>query len=281
MRTFWKFLKLIFSCICLLGLIFFYAIFIEPHLLITEQIPISSDITASKTSQSLTIAQFSDTHLGFQYDLEDLEKAVAQINSAQPDIIVFTGDLIDHANSYDQIDEVSAVLAKLEAPLGKFAVYGNHDYGGGAKEHYQRILAESDFTLLINEVFTITLPNGKLICIGGLDEMMLGHPNIAAIENGFSPVAFNLLLLHEPDILDDFEKLPHVALAGHSHGGQVQIPFYGPLISTAYAEKYNDGLYLIGPSEKNMLYVNTGLGTTKLPMRFANPPAITFYQIEL
>ena len=281
MRLFFRLIKLLFTIICLLGLLFAYAIFIEPNWLTTEQVPVSSRYTASKTGGSLSIAQFSDTHLGFQYDLEDLEKAVSEINQAQPDIVVFTGDLIDHAKSYARIEEVGAVLAKIEAPLGKYAIYGNHDYGGGAEKHYQSIMAEGGFQLLVNETVPLTLPNGKLVTIGGLDEVMLGQPDPQAVEARFSPVGVNVLLLHEPDYVDQFNTLPNLAIAGHSHGGQVQLPFYGPLITTAYAERYNDGFYAVGPAQDTMLYVNTGLGTTKLPMRFANPPVITFYQLEL
>ena len=72
--------------------------------------------------------------------------------------------------------------------------------------------------------------------------------------------------------------MPQLAVAGHSHGGQIQLPFFGPLITTAYAEKYTDGAYPLGHT---LLYVNTGLGTTKLPMRFAVAPVITFYQVEI
>lgn len=278
MRTLFKMIKAIFTLLCLLGLVFAYAIFIEPRLLTTEQVEVSSDYTGSKTGQILTIAQFSDTHLGFQFDLEQLQKTVDMINAQKPDLIFFTGDLIDHANSYDQIDEVGAVLAQLEAPLGKYAIYGNHDYGGGAERHYQQICAEGGFTLLVNDVKKITLSNNKLLCIGGLDEVMLGQPDEAAVEAQFSPVAVNILLLHEPDYIDRFETKPQLAVAGHSHGGQIQLPFFGPLITTAYAEEYNDGAYPLGDM---LLYVNTGLGTTKLPMRFAVPPVITFYQLEV
>ena len=278
MRTLLRMIKWIFTLLCLLGLIFIYAIFIEPKLLTTEQVEVSSEYTDSKTGQMLTIAQFSDTHLGFQFDLEKLKKTVDKINAQKPDLIFFTGDLIDHASSYDQIDEVGAVLAQLEAPLGKYAIYGNHDYGGGAQRHYQQICAEGGFTLLVNEVQKITLSNNKLLCIGGLDEVLLGDPDPAAIEAQFNPVAVNILLLHEPDYIDQFETMPQLAVAGHSHGGQIQLPFFGPLITTAYAEKYTDGAYPLGHT---LLYVNTGLGTTKLPMRFAVAPVITFYQVEI
>ena len=278
MRTLLKLIKLIFTLLCLLGIIFVYAIFIEPNRLTTEEVTVSSKYTDSKTGQSLTIAQFSDTHLGFQFDLEDLQKAVDKINAQKPDLIFFTGDLIDHANSYDHIEQIGAILAQLEAPLGKFAIYGNHDYGGGAERHYQQICAEGGFTLLVNDVKKITLSNNKLLCIGGLDEALLGNPDPEAVEAQFSPVAVNILLLHEPDYIEQFKTMPQLAVAGHSHGGQIQLPFFGPLITTAYAEKYTDGAY---PLDKTLLYVNTGLGTTKLPMRFAVPPVITFYQLEV
>lgn len=278
MRMLFKLIKKLLILVCIAGVFCAYAIFIEPHLLTTEDVVVSSDYTDSKTGQTLTIAHFSDTHLGFHFDLTQLQKAVDEINAHHPDIIVFTGDLIDNAKTYTQIEQISPILAKLEAPLGKYAVYGNHDYGGGAERHYQQICTESGFHLLVNDVRKITLPNNKRIIIGGLDEAFLGSPDPAAVESQFSPVAVNILLLHEPDYIEQFHTKPQLALAGHSHGGQIQFPFFGPLITPIYAEKYTDGAY---PLNHTLLYVNTGLGTTKLPVRFAVPPVITFYQLEL
>lgn len=276
MKFLFRLLKGIFSFTLLLGCLFFYAIFIEPSLLTVKEVYLNIDNFNS--NDELTIAQFSDTHLGFHYDLDDLEKAVEKINSLQPDLIVFSGDLIDNAHEYEDIANITPILQKLEAPLGKFAVYGNHDYGGGAMNHYQEIMIDSGFTLLVNATVPLTLNNGSTLAISGLDEAYFGEPDPDKLEEMITGYPYHLLLLHEPDIIDSFSTLPNLALAGHSHGGQIQIPFFGPLITTRYAEKYIDGSYQL--TEDSLLYVNTGLGTTRFPMRFANVPEITFFHLQ-
>lgn len=279
MRLILKLLRLFFSLIVLFGLLLTYSIFIEPKLLITDTLDIGPQYTQSNIGETITIVQFSDTHLGFHFDLAQLKKVVEHINSLTPDIVVFTGDLIDEASTYTEIEQVAPILAQIEAPLGKYAIYGNHDYGGGAHRYYDDIMAQSGFLLLVNEVHRIILENNAKLEIGGLDEIMLGKPDIEKITADFSPLAVHLLLLHEPDYIDQFTTLPHVALAGHSHGGQVQLPFLGPIIHTAYGEKYVEGSYFL--NGKNLLYVNIGLGTTKLPIRFAAIPTITEIKLTL
>ena len=113
MKFFLRLFKGIFSCTLLLGCLFFYAIFIEPALLNVKQVYLNIENFSTETE--LTIAQFSDTHLGFQYDLDDLEKAVEKINSLEPDIIVFCGDLIDNAAKYGDITNIAPILQKLQA----------------------------------------------------------------------------------------------------------------------------------------------------------------------
>ena len=91
----------------------------------------------------------------------------------------------------------------------------------------------------------------------------------------------NLLMLHESDLVDDFLSYPiDLAVAGHSHGGQVYIPFYGPLLTTSLAEKYVRGFYDLGTDRGTTLYVNTGIGNTKVPFRLFNVPQITVLTIQ-
>ena len=98
---------------------------------------------------------------------------------------------------------------------------------------------------------------------------------------GISNDHLNLLLIHEPDLISDFLSYPiDLATAGHSHGGQVYIPFYGPLLTTALAEDYVRGLYDFGNNRKTLLYVNTGIGNTKVPFRLFNVPQISVFKLE-
>lgn len=272
------FIKMFLFLFLFATVICFYAIYIEPHMICTKEVTLTHQ-KENIASETLTMVQFSDTHLGFHFDLEELQKAVNAINQLEPDFVFFTGDLIDIAREYDRVEQVAPILAQINATYGKFAVYGNHDYGGGAQRHYQQILKDSDFQLLVNDTVPIHLPNGEKIGISGLDETFFGDPQPNLITTRFADYDYNILLLHEPDVIDTFMVLPELAVAGHSHGGQIRIPFYGPLTTTRYAEKYMEGKYVL--DDNRMLYVNVGLGTTKLPMRFADIPELTVYRLKM
>jgi uncharacterized protein len=258
---------------------YFYAREIEPRMLDITRHKII-DAALPDGYNGLTILQFSDTHIGFQYTMEQLEKLVTKINKMQPDLIVFTGDLIDDPMHFDEKAEVISLLSKLKAPFGKFAVYGNHDHGGYGSDLYKQIMDHSGFKLLMNSSENVKLLDGSSLCITGIDDAMLGKPDIAAAMASIPPNTYTLLLSHAPDKADEASQYPiHLQLSGHSHGGQIQIPFYGPWVTPPYAEKYVEGFYTIGKEKKLRLYVNRGLGTTRLPFRFLSQPELALFTL--
>ncbi len=230
-----------------------------------------------KAFNGFKIVQFSDTHLSDYFTIKRLTTIVEKINSLSPDLLFFTGDLMDEPNQYTQINKIVPVLEKLEAPFGKFAVYGNHDHGGYGTDIYRNVITMSGFTLLQNEVQNITMLNGEKISVSGIDDLMLGKPSYEGTLGNLSPDTYNILLAHEPDAALDAKKYNvHLQLSGHSHGGQVQLPFYGPLITPPYATEYFEGMYEV---DKLKLYVNRGLGTTRLPFRFLSVPELTQFTL--
>lgn len=259
---------------------YFYAGKVEPQLVNVSKLMFShKDIPVG--FQDFRIVQFSDTHLGFQYDLIQLKEVVNKINSLTPDILFFTGDLMDAPNEYDKIDEIVPVLQKLKAPFGKFAVYGNHDHGGYGSDIYKEVMENAGFKLLINEASEVKLLNNEHFYIVGIDDAMLGNPDIEKALEAVPNDSFKLLLSHAPDLADDAEPYNiQLQLSGHSHGGQVKIPFIGALVKPPFAEKYYEGLYAIGENNDLTLYVNRGLGTTRLPFRFLSKPEITLFTLN-
>ncbi|MFO1445718.1 metallophosphoesterase [Bacillus sp. Bva_UNVM-123] len=258
---------------------YYYAHEIEPKLLeITNYKIVNKAIPQS--FNNFKIVQFSDTHLGFQYNSEQLRKLVQKINLQKPDIIFFTGDLMDTPNKYKGINEVISILKELNAPFGKFAIYGNHDHGGYGSNIYKTAIEESGFTLLLNSNLEIKQSNGSSIYIIGIDDAMLGKPNIEKAMHGVPAEAYKILLSHAPDLAD--EAAPYriqLQLSGHSHGGQIKIPFFGALVKVPFAEKYHEGFYEIG-SPPLLLYVNRGMCTTRLPFRFLSKPELTVFTLS-
>jgi len=256
-----------------------YARKIEPNWLSITSHNISSKLIP-KSFNNVTILQFSDTHVGFQYQLKNLRKTVKIINQLRPDIVVFTGDLIDQPLEFSEQAQVqiSRILSQIQAPLGKYAVYGNHDYGGYGKNFYQTIINQSEFTLLTNANDYIYNEQNESIRIAGIDDPIFGSPNFEQTFQHIKKNEFCIFLSHAPDLADEASKYPvTLQLSGHSHGGQIQIPLLGPLITPSYAENYLEGMYNIDGIK---LYVNRGLGTTRLPLRFLSRPEISLFTLQ-
>ncbi|NFT08711.1 metallophosphoesterase, partial [Clostridium botulinum] len=229
----------------------------------------------------IKIAQISDIHLGDYYTIDKLEKLVNKVNSQNADIIVFTGDLFDNVSKFEDTSKVAPILKKLNAKIGKYAIYGNHDYGGGAKNIYKNVMEDSGFKILVNDQANVKLDSGKTISILGLDDALLGNPDVEKTVRNIKESNYNLLLLHEPDLSDKFVSYNiDLILAGHSHGGQVKIPFLGEIVTPPLAEKYKDGLYNLNTQRNTQLYVNSGIGNTKMPFRFMNVPEVSIFEIK-
>ncbi|WP_394136952.1 metallophosphoesterase [Cytobacillus oceanisediminis] len=258
---------------------YYYARDIEPRLLDITNHKISNN-AIPQAFDNLKIVQFSDTHLGFHYDLDQLEELIEKINKIKADIIFFTGDLMDEPNKYSEANQIPSLLQKIEAPLGKFAIYGNHDHGGYGSDIYKSIMEEAGFILLLNENRKIEV-SGSSIHVIGIDDAMLGRPDIKlAVENIEEP-SYKILLSHAPDLADGAYSFGiQLQLSGHSHGGQIKIPFFGALVKPPYAERYHEGFYEIGSQEPLTLYVNRGLGTTRLPFRFLSRPEMTIFTLH-
>ncbi|PES95341.1 metallophosphoesterase [Bacillus cereus] len=262
--------------------LYFYATEIERKLVTVTWNEIEA-ATIPKEFNNKRILQFSDVHLGPEFSLKQLDKLVEKMNELRPDIVVFTGDLIDKFGSYNaEREEAKGILQKIHAPLGKYAVFGNHDRGGGGSLFYKKYMEEAGFSVLVNEVQKVKVDNGNYITISGLDDFLLGKPQIDSTLKNLKQKDFNMLLVHEPDVVDKVGRYPvDFQMSGHSHGGQVQIPFVGPLITTKLAEKYVEGMYeLEGKGKPLYLYVNRGIGTTRMPVRFWSLPELAVFVLK-
>ncbi|WP_099157918.1 metallophosphoesterase [Virgibacillus ndiopensis] len=278
-RSFLK--KLFGSTLAVFGIsggTYYYARDIEPNMLHINKETIGSTKIPS-TFNNFKIVQFSDTHIGFHYTLEQLNNLVTKINSHNPDLIVFTGDLVDEPNTYHWNNNLIKTLRQLKAEYGKYWIYGNHDHGGYGTNIVRDVMNQSEFKLLKNSNTVISKEN-EHINLAGLDDVMLGNPNLERTLQGVNTKLFTILLAHEPDFADRAVKFPvDVQLSGHSHGGQVRFPFIGHLYTPAYAEKYVQGKHTFN-NGKLTLYVSRGIGTTRLPYRFLCKPEIQVFTLK-
>ncbi len=188
---------------------------------------------------------------------------------------------MDEPNKYTDLKKIPPILSSLHASLGKFCIYGNHDHGGYGSDLYASIMSESGFSILKNQAKPISLIDNSTIYIIGIDDAMLGKPNFETALSNVPNDSYKILLCHAPDLADQALTYDiELQLSGHSHGGQIKIPFIGALVTPPFAEKYNEGLYKI-ESESHVLtlYVNSGIGTTRLPFRFLSRPELTVYKL--
>ncbi|MGI6730899.1 MAG: metallophosphoesterase [Anaerovoracaceae bacterium] len=254
------------------GLVFIYARYIEPQMLKVSEITIHSGYLYEE-SQGLTIAVFADTHFGDFYTIEDFTKVQNKLEEINPDIVIFAGDLIDHYDEYQEdVAKISEELSKIKAPLGKFAIFGNHDYGGGAEHEYENIMEAGGFTILQNEYFPLDELGMSII---GIDDVIIGYGN-PKIASWARPDYFNIILTHAPDVADQIlEYNGDLIISAHTHGRQVGLNFFDDKILPPYGKKYIKGLYELDNHRKATLYVNRGVGMTQLPLRFLSPPELT------
>lgn len=259
------------------GLLVLYSFKIEPNMVRIKEY----ELGAETIEPSLKVVQVSDIHMSEDFDVADLENVVEKINKQQPDLILFTGDLYDNYAKFQNVSDIKQALGKLQASYGKYAIWGNRDYGGGASRVYEDVMYESGFEILRNDGINITLQNNKTLYLAGLDDYLMGRPDTTTIQTALGQTDYEILMVHEPDIVQDLADWKiDLFLAGHSHGGQIRIPFINA-IQTDLAQVYNKGFYTIDENSGSQLYVNSGIGTTKIAARFNAPPEIAVFQIAI
>lgn len=247
-----------------------------------------------KAFNKLKIVQISDIHIGsFNYKYNLLESAINTINNLEPDIIVFTGDLV---NNYAwELEGWDVVFKKLKAKKGKYAILGNHDYGdysfwqtdekklanfNSIKNFFQTI----EFQLLLNEAIILN-ENNEQIAIVGVENWGLPpfkqYGNLQQALTTALDIPFKILLSHDPAHWSEevcAKTTIALTLAGHTHGMQAGINIGAKKWSPIqYKLKHWSGLY----TQKNQhLYVNRGLGWLGFPGRIGMRPEITFFELE-
>jgi uncharacterized protein len=229
--------------------------------------------------RGLKMVQFSDVHYEYFFGASKLKELMSRIMAEKPDIIVFTGDLVD-VSVGDKGSEIAEVLQSLDAPMGKFAVLGNHDYFHRPQD-VADVLAAGGFRTLRNESVHLEKDNQRLR-LSGVEDSSRDTRAFDRILKLGQPDECCILMAHTPDFAA--RTLPHsvqLQLSGHSHGGQVRIPFYGKVGKVPGAVLFPDGLVpLKTPAGGRLqLYTNRGVGMTGVPVRFLCRPELTVHTL--
>jgi predicted MPP superfamily phosphohydrolase len=237
-------------------------------------------LTGAPALAGLKIAVLSDLHGGAPYiDTAKIDAAVAMTNAAKPDLILLTGDYVVSETlgaRHMAMDIIAAHLKPLSAPLGVFAVLGNHDNWENAGR-ISASLRHAGIPVLENAHIVIPAAHGPLYLAGFGDSYTSGA-NPALALSGIPADADVICFAHSPDVFAGLSPLCALTVAGHTHGGQVVLPFWGPLyIPSSFGRRYAAGIVR---EHGRTLFVSTGIGTSIVPARFGVPPEISLLVLQ-
>jgi predicted MPP superfamily phosphohydrolase len=254
-----------------------YAALVEPRSLVVNELSVAS---AFWHGAPLRIAAISDTHVGGPHvDSARVVGIVDEINTLQPDLVVLLGDYgaghVPEArcdpSRRKEIQSGLAAFGALRARYGVIAVLGNHDSWYGRRS-ITSALQRVGIAVLWNGNVVIHREHESDVVVAGIADEMTGDPDFAVALEGVPAGADTLVLSHSPEPFAYMPEGPALMLAGHTHCGQVTVPFVGrPVLPIAH-EEY--GCHLVQKRGKT-LFVTAGIGTTFFPVRFLNPPEIT------
>lgn len=227
--------------------------------------------------EGLRVAVLADLHIGSPYNgLEKLERIVEETNAAQPDLILLCGDYVVHhvrGGRFIHPHDFAPILGDLEAPLGAWAVMGNHDHWFRGPSPVPGPFQKAGIPML--EDRAVRLKHFWLVGVSDYWEAPHDVRGALAQVADDAPV---LLFTHNPDVFPDVPERVTLSIAGHTHGGQVYVPIVGrPIVPSEYGERY-----ALGPivEDGKRLFVSPGLGTSLIPVRFLTPPEISIVVIN-
>lgn len=256
-----------------------WAFWIEPAWLTTHTFTVQIPQWRPE-HRGLKVAILTDLHIGSPHTgIEKLNQVVNRTNNEHPDLVVILGDLVIQevvGGHFIEPEPIAEVLKHLKAPLGVIAVLGNHDwlYDG---PRIKRALRGAGIAVLENNAHLVQY-KGKSFWVVGIADLWTRKPDI---EGGLHQVENNdpvLLITHNPDIFPDVPQRVSLTLAGHTHGGQVNLPLAGRLVvPSKYGQRYAMGHIV---EDGRHLFVGGGVGTSILPVRFRVPPEVVILTLQ-
>lgn len=249
-----------------------YGMYIEPFNLGVTQVSLS--LPASIDPAPIHIVQLADLHVERTTKRE--RAMLAMVEQLKPDLILMTGDYLNLSYIGDATARRDArdILSQLHAPYGVYAVRGTVDNDDDVQALFGGL---DNITMLQDQMAQLDIAGQKIYLVGVSDlEPERDRASLRALISRLPPGAFSILMYHNPDLIETASELGvNIYLAGHTHGGQVRLPWYGAIMtSSRYGKRYEAGLYQVGPTR---LYVSRGIGMEGMIMprvRFLCPPEI-------
>ena len=229
-----------------------------------------------KSLDGLKIGVMADFHAGAFATRSTILQAVSIINAKKPDLVVLLGDYMDTLlkRTYESLEKktyIFRILKRLRPPLGIYAVLGNHDHYIDAAYVKEKL---SDVPAVVLHNQSITLDNGLLLA--GVDDLLRGSADPLKATEHLSPESTTILLSHNPDISFQLKrnKCVKLVLCGHTHGGQIRVPFLNWAIYAPCSRHYRRRTGLIRETVHRWTFLTKGIGTSIVPIRVACPPDV-------
>lgn len=259
-----------------------WAVIVEPRWIAKREL--DHQVPQWQGPQGLKVVVASDWHftkraLWRVTTIERARKIVNEINAAHPDVILLPGDFIADQDYRPEIavtaeDEIAAVLGQLKAPLGVYAVMGNHDWWHD-EEKFRAAFARQGIKVIENDAVPIP---GTALWVVGIGDDFTGHSRPAVAVSKLPKNAQALVLMHDPASLKALPPVQGLVVAGHTHGGQVYLPFVGaPIVPGAAPRAWAYGWVEHGG---NSMYVTSGVGVSILPVRFNMRPEWVMFTVR-
>ena len=263
---------------------------IEPHRVVVRAFDVALPDLPDEAA-GLRVLQLSDLHVSAMTSARFLARAIETCNDLKPDIVALTGDYVSRRSSYlgpsgarawarpimDYAHEMAREVSKLEARIGVFAIPGNHDHARDNSAAISNLLEDNGVQVLLNRNLRLEACGELAIC--GVDDLRAGNPDY---ERAFADVSRDeaqIILAHNPRMMEMIRGRNALLLSGHTHGGQIHLPLtnFRRRPSDMHGSPWFGGWYR---QNRTQMYVSSGLGSVHFPARLRCPPEIVVFTLR-